>query len=150
MKLIVSTLCMKPIIFFYDHRTPLVQWTLHRYKCLQGVGGKGWVQVFRMKLHIHIHLDYDKIEFYLLKKNLLYKREKNKSTILSKTIIKHITYVITCHTQEYTYHIFSICKQHLKKKKKKKIRAWTCPSVHASFQSRTETHFWGLNKNAQR
>ena len=24
------------------HRTPLVQWLLHKYKCLCGVGGKGW------------------------------------------------------------------------------------------------------------
>ena len=24
-----------------DHRTPLVQWLLYKYKCLWGVGGKG-------------------------------------------------------------------------------------------------------------
>ena len=147
MKLIVSTLCMKPIIFFYD-------WCDGHFISINTCGMwkvRAEVQVFRRKFHIHVHLDQVRIEFYLVKiKKLLYKREKNKSTIPPKTIIKHITYVITCHTQEYTYHIFSICKQHFKKKKKKKIRAWTCPSVHASFQSRTETHFWGLNKNAQR
>ena len=26
----------------YDHRTPLVWWSLHKYKCLWGVEGKGW------------------------------------------------------------------------------------------------------------
>ena len=25
-----------------NHRTPLVRWSLHKYKCLWGVGGKGW------------------------------------------------------------------------------------------------------------
>ena len=25
-----------------NHRTPLVRWSLHKYKCLWGVGGKDW------------------------------------------------------------------------------------------------------------
>ena len=28
-------------ISMHDHRTPLVKWSLHKYKCLWSVGGKG-------------------------------------------------------------------------------------------------------------
>ena len=28
-------------VVYTDHRAPLVQWSLHKYKCLWGVGGKG-------------------------------------------------------------------------------------------------------------
>ena len=45
------------------HRIPLVRWSLYKYKCLWGVGGKGRVQGFKKKLHTHIHLDYFIVEF---------------------------------------------------------------------------------------
>ena len=47
-----------------DHRTPLVRWSLYKYKCMWGYEGvKIEVQVSRRELHTHIHLDYDRIEF---------------------------------------------------------------------------------------
>ena len=35
----------------------MVRWSLHKYKCLWSVGGKGRVQVSRREFHTHIHLD---------------------------------------------------------------------------------------------
>ena len=35
----------------------------NKYKCLWGVGGKGWVQTSRREIHTYIHLDYVKVEF---------------------------------------------------------------------------------------
>ena len=29
----------------------------NKYKCLWGVGGKGWVQTSRREIHTYIHLD---------------------------------------------------------------------------------------------
>ena len=37
--LILTYICLE--INKINHRTPLVRWSLHKYKCLWGVGGKG-------------------------------------------------------------------------------------------------------------
>ena len=48
----------------------LVGWSLHKYKCLWGVGCRAEVQVFKKKVHTHIHLDYTRIEFLSCIKNI--------------------------------------------------------------------------------
>ena len=45
------------------HRTPLVRWSLHKYKCLWDVGAKVKVQVSWKELHTYIYLDYIRVEF---------------------------------------------------------------------------------------
>ena len=44
-----------------------MQWSLHRYKCLWGVGVKTGIQVSKNELYTHTHiyiytLDYDRLE----------------------------------------------------------------------------------------
>ena len=40
-----------------NHRTPLVQCSLHKYKCLWGMGIRTGIQVSKRKLHKHKHLN---------------------------------------------------------------------------------------------
>ena len=40
-----------------NNRTPLVQCSLHKYKCLWGVGIRAGIQVSKRKLHKHKHLN---------------------------------------------------------------------------------------------
>ena len=50
------------------HHTLLVRQSLHRYKCLWGVGARAEVQISRREFHTHIHIDQVRVEFYLVKK----------------------------------------------------------------------------------
>ena len=47
-----------------NHRTPLVQWSLHNYKCLwtEVWGAKARIQVSKKEFYTHIHLDYVRVE----------------------------------------------------------------------------------------
>ena len=51
-----------------------MSWSLQKYKCLWGVGGKGGIQVFRRDLYTHIHLDLDRVKFL----SCIYKKKKKK------------------------------------------------------------------------
>ena len=54
---------------FY-HRTPLVRWSLYKYRCLWGVGGKGWGSTLQERVwHTYtLRLCYNKIYILLKKK----------------------------------------------------------------------------------
>ena len=66
----------------WDHRTPLMQWSLHKYKYLWSVGGGGRVeiQISRREFHINIHLDQGRVE-------ILYCIKKHESENLMKSSI---------------------------------------------------------------
>ena len=84
------------------HRTPLMRWSLHKYKCLLGVGGKGWgsslqegvSHTYTLKLNqSRISIMYKKkgkkneILLYIAQINILLKKEKKK-----KGIDKHCSF----------------------------------------------------------
>ena len=46
-----------------NHRTLLVQRSLHKYECLWGMEARVGIQVSRREFHTRIYLDYTRVEF---------------------------------------------------------------------------------------
>ena len=55
----------------------IINKSLHKYKCLWGVGTSAVVQISRREFHTHIHLNQVRVEFYLVKKKKNYEKTKN-------------------------------------------------------------------------
>ena len=70
-----------------------MRWSLHKYKCLWSIETRAGVQVSRKEFHTHIHLDYVRVEFYLVLK-IKIKKIKKKVQI-SIVNIKFNAFVLT-------------------------------------------------------
>ena len=65
------------------HRASLVRWSLHKYKCLWGVGNKGWDLSFQ-KEALHMYT----LRLHSSRIFILYKNKKKIKTIYSYLIRK--------------------------------------------------------------